>query len=108
MTTNEVLVAARQLIASPKAWCQDKDAEDVDGEEVSACSADAVCWCATMAVEKVAGVYHSGAIAALETAIGNAFGDETYESVEEFNDSSLREHRDVISIFDAAIAATNV
>lgn len=106
MTTEEVLIAAREKIADEKHWTQeafariapDEDEGEVEGRDVRPTNSNAVCWCAT------------GAIAAIQGVTAPDWGDVFTEAfgmtdseLESFNDTHT--HTEVLNLFDQAIAS---
>ena len=99
-TTREVLVKARELIATPERWTKEVSAKDAAGKEVSVHSSSASCFCMTGAVDfvaKRAGVY-ANAYYYLKMANG------IRGNVWHWNDAPKRTHAEVLEAFDRAIA----
>lgn len=96
MNTRDVLVKARELISDPKHWNQRYFALKADGGFTSSSSPDAICWCASGAINKICGpdlMLVNSAYNALNEVMGN---------VPDYNDNSP--HEDVLAAFDIAIA----
>lgn len=96
-TAVDILRAARELIAEPKAWTQRAFGRDEDGMCCDSLHPDAVCWCAGGALTKAAnghGLIRSKAREQLYAAIGCA-------DIVDFNDEHT--HAEVLSAFDRAI-----
>lgn len=100
MTPKEALVAARQLIADPKNFCQGTYALDAGGCAAGWSSDDAVAFCAVGAVYKVTRSWTpDDALDLLNKAAGAAFT----SSLVNVND--LLGHASVLKMFDLAIQA---
>lgn len=98
MTNKQILVAARKLIERPESWTQGWFAKNASGLSTYADHDDAVCWCASGALIRVAPPGHRApARNLLDSAAGVC--------IEEFNDS--HSHADVLAAFDKAIEAAS-
>lgn len=98
MSTLELLVKARALIAHPRAWTQGCSARLADGTECSAGKEGACQWCAFGALYVVGGGAFERGVAALNTVLGFNLARELIE----WNDRAT--HTDVLATFDRAIA----
>ncbi len=101
-TVLSVLMAARKLLSERKRWTKDADAKNAKKEEVDACSAEAVCWCARGAVLKCAGrawMKKNSALSKLREIIE----DNRSCAVTNYNDEAGRTHKSILSWFDRAI-----
>ena len=97
MTTKELLIAARALIAEPNNWCQGFTAVR-NGEHVSYCMAGAVSRvCADESTSKA-----TETLDALSEAVNNTNG--RFHSIVGFNDHKETTHEQILAIFDKAIA----
>lgn len=95
MTTKEALEAARDLISDPKRWTTGYFAKKADGEITASRKPDAVCWCASGAVNRICGDNYP-----LGQQVTNALA-LVMGIVVDFNDNSP--HEDVLAAFDIAI-----
>ncbi len=93
MTTLEVLVEARKLIALPEHWTQNVFARTLEGNPTATLSLGAVCWCSVGAIYKVSSCHNHGALAALKKVART--------SLAKYNDNHT--HAEVLSMFDRAI-----
>lgn len=99
MNTKEILIAAKALIDAPEKWTQGDYARDASGNSVSFKSKDAVCFCSLGAIHKVAkGKDFDDAEKCLREILNGDFR----SSLHRFNDA--KNHKEVIELFDAAIA----
>ena len=130
MTTLEVLIAARALLADPDRWCQGEDAEDAWGcrvqpydDRCEGVNPDATAFCALGAVDAVRGDYigisppenwHGKsplnidpAKAALRKAMlalwGTAGTTWTPRTVNSLNDYHATTHADIMAMYERAI-----
>ncbi|PZO78472.1 MAG: hypothetical protein DI629_12305 [Mesorhizobium amorphae] len=102
MTTHEVLVKARELIATPENWTQQAYARAEDGFELGqGFDARACKWCALGAIEAVTGCEIDDGIAWEAQVVLNRFAGMAPDG---FNDRHT--HADVLSLYDRAIAST--
>ena len=110
MTTRELLIAARDLIASPGAWTQGTYARNALGESTPLQGADAVCWCASGAVLKVledeswddsSGSLWDIGLRLMQDVIET----QSMMTVPTWNDEESRTHGEVLAMFDSAIEA---
>lgn len=112
--TADVLRRAKALIATPEKWCWDAFAMDSRGRSVVPGDALACRHCALAAVAVATNVSvftapGTAAYQALEREVPTAgYDPDTADSdlLEWFNDRSR--HRDVVAVFDRAIAAEEV
>jgi hypothetical protein len=105
MTPREVLVAARKLIEKPEQWTQGWFAKTVSGEEVASLDPRACRWCLEGACRRASGF------------VGDTYGDEFRpirrlltdaiggRHPQDFNDSSITTHAQVLAALDRAIEA---
>ena len=93
MTTLEVLVGARKLIALPEHWTQNAFARTLEGNPTATLSPRAVCWCSIGAIYKVSSYHSHGALAALKKVARTSF----------FTYNDNHTHAEVLSMFDRAI-----
>lgn len=99
----DTLRAARALIEDPKHWTKrayarpSKWATDERAPE----SLEAGAWCALGALRRIDGPYELSAISALSRVISGGTGT---IAVWRFNDDPERRHRDILKVFDKAIA----
>ena len=107
MTTKEVLVKARALIA--KGWTQGVFARDKNGWRVKPNDLRACQWCATGALLSAAKIPHNlyggeeiVKINRILNPIISYYGD--YEGIGTFNDAEETTQADVLDVFDKAIA----
>ena len=127
MTTLEVLVAARALLADPDRWCQDEDAIDEFGEVIrpyddrcEGVNPEACAFCALGAVDAVRGDYIGisppelwpgecplhidPAKKALHEAMMALRGDESGTlTVNGYNDADETTHAEIMAMYDRAI-----
>jgi hypothetical protein len=99
MTTREVLVAMRELLAKPEAWTQGAYARDASGRYVSLVSQEASCWCiggALLKCSRMGGNYDE-----VLFKLGGIFAG---DSISAWNDAPERTHADVLALLDRAIA----
>lgn len=103
MTTREVLVAARALIATPERWTKETSSWVRNGIE---------CFCAIGAIGRAVDHDHNAPATedvndALRAAMPAWFLDRRTgrPSIVEFNDAPTTTHADVLQLFDRAIAA---
>lgn len=110
MKLHEVLTEARKLIEDPNNWTQGQFARGQDGYWLPPKSADAVCFCAVGAVERVVTGHCFLGLSAivalgLQTGAENALkGHSMFAryAVVKFNDRN--NHDAVLALFDRAIA----
>lgn len=102
MTTLEILRAARELLSDPTRWCKAAMARTEEGIKVEPDDPRACRWCSYGAIRKVCGELRSidteeliSGVCQLRTG---GYGFVT------FNDRSGTSHKDVMDLFDAAIA----
>jgi len=97
VTTLEILVKARELIAEPERWTQGAFARDEHGFSRYVCPGefDYTCYCASGALRAAGGYTTHPAYNAIHTG-GPA--------VCVWNDAPGRTHAEVLAAFDAAIA----
>lgn len=100
-TVLDVLVAARELISVPERWTRGSYARDIDGRQRGAKSDYATCWCASGAIERVAG---DATFFGLQDKAWKALASLSGGSVATFNDDQRTTHADVLELFDRAIA----
>lgn len=95
MTTSEVLLKAAKLIR--RGWTQNSPARNADGEPCGPRDKEAVCWCATGAIQKICGGPEDGweARYALRQVIGK-------DSIEDWNDTYARDEEEVAKMFEEA------
>ena len=127
MTTLEVLIAARALLADPDRWCQGEDAEDAWGcrvqpydDRCEGVNPDATAFCALGAVDAVRGDYIGisppenwpgecplhidPAKKALHEAMMALRGDESGTlTVNGFNDDDATTHAEIMAMYERAI-----
>lgn len=101
MKPSEVLREARKLIEQPEAWTQREYSRGIDGIWKPVESGEAVCFCA---------------LGAIKGARKNDEEDDEFEELYEllsracggpvhvWNDRPEREHKDVLAVYDRAIA----
>lgn len=97
----EVLIAARNLIASPAAWTKGVMARREDGRGADVKGPEAVCWCALGAIRRCCTTGQE------EFEANDRLVDELPSGdycIAEFNDRKSTSHAVMLSIFDAAIA----
>lgn len=101
MTTVEVLKAARSLLSEPDRWTQGTYARDADGKAVPPSDPAAVCFCIHGAILHVAPSYPD-----MQTRLEavKALADSLWVSLVMFNDKRGRTQREVVALFDVAIA----
>lgn len=114
-----ILKKARAILAEDGCWCQDAEAIDIEGTEVSPLSSTAVQFCALGAVARAAGPPRplrafrvsrfAVEVCEAELLLGRAAaelfpkrGDEPV-SIVEVNDHSSTTQQDVLHVFDRAI-----
>ena len=95
-----ILLAARSLISEPARWTQGTSARDVHGRSDTPGSPDAVCWCASGALQAVTKLCRDALYCAARSHLERALPDARPIAV--FNDTE--EHETVIALFDRAIA----
>jgi hypothetical protein len=127
MSTKEILIAARAILADPAHWTKNTFARDRNNEPIDPTSPDAVCFCAVGAIKKVINIvsnpYSNDLLQEKDTAkfeelrkhtahLNNSVELVTGQliSIVSFNDWSSTEHADLLAVFDHAInnAGTNV
>lgn len=108
MTTREILIAARALIATPERWTQGDRARDAAGAPIDPCDPRAVCWCISGALEAAdpSGSDMDGFIGAALALEKVIVGLGHRAAIGDFNDAPERTHAEVLAAFDKAIAAT--
>lgn len=104
MTAKELLIAAKQLIATPDSWTKYYPATTSTGACISPHSPDATCFCSYGALDKAAGpgddnhIVYREALSALQELAPNGH-------VAIFNDHPNTTHDMVLDLFDKAIAS---
>lgn len=105
MKTSEVLLAARELIATPEKWTKGEFARAADGRKAHSLDEEAVCWCLVGALTNVISTRPGGADLAAEArqrlreAIVNID-----VPVYAWNDRAERTHAEVIEALTKAAA----
>jgi hypothetical protein len=111
VNAHELLIAARSLIETPEKWTQGVGARSVFGDQRSALSPEAVCFCADGALYRAGepdfgGPIYNLAVRALNRSlVGEGSPYDPYNYIE-FNDAGDTTHADVLAMFDRAISAT--
>ena len=104
MKVSEVLKAGKAVIADPKNWAKEWFAYDEQARMTESCSPDAVCWCSTGALSKVAPKDMSTRFKAenwLHHAADTADPDSPVHCMPYYNDTHT--HEEVMAVWDAAI-----
>lgn len=91
MTTLDVLIAARELVARPGGWCQEIDHLD-DYGTVAHCAQGAIAWARPSIAAGRA------ALDALSVVVGT-----DYPAISDWNDDPSRTQAEVVAAFDRAI-----
>src|SRR6266853_5063736 len=96
-----ILIAARELIEKPEAWCKFELAR-MGSVPVWSGSEDATCFCALGAIVRLLGsaTYGSPVEDALDSAVPGGFA-----CASDFNDAPTTTHADVLALYDRAIEA---
>lgn len=114
----EVLIAARALIADPEHWTQSAYAIENTGSEVYPQESNAYAFCSVGALVRVSGAYldddgrmHTNVVydechADLSRSAQSLFGNGNVVAINdgEMSDDPARAHKDVLAMFDKAIA----
>lgn len=103
MTVNEVLKAARDLIADPANWIQYSRAKDLNGKPVSPISPEAIKFCAYGAVEHVCGRILTVFNPVISILCKYSMATTGHPSIILANDGL--DHAGVLQIFDLALTA---
>jgi len=99
MTSVEILKQARELISDPSHWTQEAFARNKNGKACACLEEEGVKWCARGAIYKIG--ENIITVTALPLMfLDRATGDE--QTATYFNDTKT--HKDVLELFDAAIA----
>lgn len=104
-TLLEVLKIARSLIEDPEHWHQGCLARDKDGREVGTRNPNACSWCSAGALYRADPKGDQGfePKVHLERALFQLFPQWEARGIENFNDSFVTTHAQVLQVFDKAI-----
>lgn len=106
MKTSQVLMKAKELIATPDTWTKDELAKDAFGVATDPLGPNARCYCSIGAVIKAHHFYGSPAgtrgRAYLSRAVREIAPETPVPPVSDYNDT--RTHEEVLAMFDKAIA----
>lgn len=107
-TTKQVLMRAREIIATPATWLQGDFAADADGKPVNSLDETAICFCSLGAVRLAAfgpaadKQEYSALLARKMLGVAcRALTRGESDNVAKFNDE--HEHAEVLALFDLAI-----
>lgn len=103
MTTRQILVKARKIIAEPQAWAKEAQAYTDDGEPVDFNDPAACRYCAAAAIAVVASTVQERWEA--YDALAATLGFKQSRRIVAWNNAKRRKHTDVLAAFDEAIAA---
>lgn len=104
LTTLEVLIAARELIADEKRWCVGQSALKADGFPCQSQDPEAVRWCAIGAPRKFCGRSEEGDRLWFEVV--DALRSVSGESSPAFDVNDRQGHAATLAMFDRAISAS--
>lgn len=111
MTAIEMLIAARTRIANESAWCRGSSARNELGKSVDVHSADAASWDAMGSLYacidenniEASALSSMNAVGHLNDTMHKMHG-KKYDYVSSYNDNPSTTHKDVIALYDRAIA----
>lgn len=104
MNLKEILTNARAKIERPETWIKGDDARDAVGKVVTPSDLAACRFCAYGALHAAAGGrVASGESYACLMALKPA--SEMHDGLQDYNDDPATTHRDILDLFDKAIAA---
>jgi hypothetical protein len=103
MTTNAILRAGRAKMPTPQQWTRGCSARDALGLMIRAESPDAIAFCMAGAIYAVSPSTNAYLLARMALIVVTKT-----VNVSSWNDNPGRTHAEVIAVYDAAIAATEV
>lgn len=104
MSLKEILTNARAKIERPETWIKGDDARDAVGKVVTPNDAAACQFCAYGALLAGA-IGHVGVSAAYGCLMALKPTSEMHDGLQDYNDDPATTHRDILDLFDKAIAA---